>query len=90
MPPDLYSHRPIGDLRPELFDRTIPRRKAVKTRISGVFAVNMQVGPLIAAPVAAVALWQGADMLQPGLAAVLLLLGATRRSQLIYRRVLTQ
>ncbi|MFE1383485.1 hypothetical protein ACFW6S_31505 [Streptomyces sp. NPDC058740] len=50
----------------------------------------MQVGPLLAAPVAAVVLWQGAEAVQPGLAAVALLLGAARRSQLVYRRIRTE
>ncbi|MFF8604180.1 hypothetical protein ACF065_34615 [Streptomyces sp. NPDC015232] len=87
MPPDLRSFRPLGDPRPELFDRTIPRGNTVKTRTSGVFAVNMQVGPLIATPVAAAVLWHGTEAMQTGLVVVGLLLGAARRSQLVYRRV---
>ncbi|APE26752.1 hypothetical protein [Streptomyces venezuelae] len=90
MPPDRYSRRLTEGLGLELFDRTIPRGSTVKTRITGVFAVNMQLGPLLAAPVTAIALWQGPEFLQTGLAVALFLLGATRRSHLTYRRIRTE
>ncbi|MGW5003071.1 hypothetical protein ACWEP8_36070 [Streptomyces hydrogenans] len=87
MPPDLYLDRLSGEPRPKLFDRTIPPRQGSKTRISVAFAVNMQVGPLIAAPVVMILLQGGTDALQAGLVPVLLLLTAARRSHIAYRRI---
>ncbi|MFF2306053.1 hypothetical protein ACFVVP_26545 [Streptomyces sp. NPDC058128] len=90
MPPDRDSRHLTEGPGLELFDRTIPRGSAVKTRIIGVFAVNMQLGPLLAAPVIAIALWQGPELVQTGLAVTPFLLGATRRSHLTYRRIRTE
>lgn len=90
MPPDHSSRRLPAGNRPELFDRTIPRRMAVKTRISGVFEVNMQVGPFIAMPVMGIILWLGLDPLAVGAALATLLIAAARRSHLSYRRIRTE
>ncbi|MFE1230619.1 hypothetical protein [Streptomyces sp. NPDC058745] len=90
MPPDHDSSRLPEGARPEFFDRTIPRRMAVKTRISGVFEVNMQVGPFIAMPVMGIVLWFGLDTLAGGMAAAALLVAAARRSHLSYRRIRTE
>ncbi len=85
MSPDRPGHSLTGS-RPDLFDRTIPRGNGVKTRTSDAFAVNMQVGPLVVAPVVAVVLWNNAELSQAGLVMALVLLGAMRRSHLTYRR----
>lgn len=87
MPPDPCLRRLPEGPPPKLFDRTIPLGNAVKTLTVSVFAVNIQIGPLLAAPCAAVVLRQEAELLGAGLAALLLLLGATRRSHLAYRRI---
>jgi hypothetical protein len=63
---------------------------AVKTRVSGVFEVNMQVGPLIAMPMAGIVLWLGLDPLAVGAPFAGLLITAARRSHLSYRRIHTE
>ncbi|MFJ9908062.1 hypothetical protein ACIRVK_35175 [Streptomyces sp. NPDC101152] len=91
MPPDRISA--LGqslDLNwPKRFDRNIPQWAAVETRDLRDREVNMQVGAFIAAPVLGVVLVLRPEMYEPAAAAVCMLLAATRRSHVRYRRLRT-
>jgi hypothetical protein len=91
MSPDQNSHfgRLLDPYRPKRFDRNIPQTGAVETHDLRDKEVNMQVGAFIAAPVLGVVLVLRPEVYELGAAAVCLLLAATRRSYLRYRRLRT-
>ncbi|GHF01514.1 hypothetical protein GCM10018772_27970 [Streptomyces fumanus] len=91
MSPDPNSHfgRLLDPSRPKRFDRNIPQPGAVETHDLRDKEVNMQVGAFIAAPVLGVVLVLRPEAYEFGAAAVGLLLAATRRSYLRYRRLRT-
>ncbi|MDQ0780127.1 hypothetical protein QF026_008593 [Streptomyces aurantiacus] len=91
MPPDLTSAwgRSLDRLRPKRFDRNIPQQDPVETRDLRDREVNMQVGAFIAAPVLGIVLVWRPEAYDLAAAAVCVLLAATRRSYLRYRRFST-
>ncbi|MER6425509.1 hypothetical protein [Streptomyces sp. NPDC001137] len=91
MPPDRISvfGRSLDLSRPKRFDRNIPQQAAVETRELRDREVNMQVGAFIAAPVLGIVLVLRPEMYELAVAAVCMLLAATRRSHLRYRRLRT-
>ncbi|GAA4800149.1 hypothetical protein GCM10023220_30640 [Streptomyces ziwulingensis] len=91
MSPDQNSGfgRRLDPYRPKRFDRNIPQVGPVETRVLRDKEVNMQVGAFIAAPVLGVVLVSRPEAYELAAAAVCLLLAATRRSYLRYRRLST-
>ncbi|MFE7077806.1 hypothetical protein ACFU96_47815 [Streptomyces sp. NPDC057620] len=81
--------RPLDRGRPKRFDRNIPQWSAVETRDWHDREVNMQVGAFIAAPVLGIVLVWRPEAYDLAAAAVCVLLAATRRSYLRYRRFST-
>ncbi|MFE6618246.1 hypothetical protein ACFZBP_10735 [Streptomyces sp. NPDC008086] len=91
MPPDRTSGfgRSLDLDRPKRFDRSIPQQTAVETRDLHDREVNMQVGAFLAAPVLGIVLVLRPEALELAATAVCVLLAATRRSHLRYRRLRT-
>ncbi|MFI6661497.1 hypothetical protein ACIBL8_38955 [Streptomyces sp. NPDC050523] len=91
MPPDRTSAfgRSPNPVRPKRFDRNIPQQAAVETRDLRDREVNMQVGAFIAAPVLGIVLVLRPEVYDLAAAAVCMLLAASRRSHLRYRRLRT-
>ena len=91
MPPDRNSasSRSLDPTRPKRSDRNIPQQTAVETRDLHDREVTMQVGAFLAAPVLGIVLVLRPEVYHLAAAAVCMLLAATRRSQLRYRRLRT-
>ncbi|MFI9650645.1 hypothetical protein ACIHAA_30800 [Streptomyces sp. NPDC052040] len=89
MPPDrnIGFGRAFERGRPERFDRNIPQPTAVETRDLRDREVTMQVGAFVAAPVLGIVLVLRPEVYELAAAAVAMLLAATRRSHLRYRRL---
>ncbi|MGW1163523.1 hypothetical protein ACWD5Q_27010 [Streptomyces sp. NPDC002513] len=89
MPPNRNNGfgRPLERSRSERFDRNIPHAAAVETRDLRDREVNMQVGAFVAAPVLGIVLVLRPEVYELAAAAVCMLLAATRRSHLRYRRL---
>ncbi|MFE9024018.1 hypothetical protein ACFYNL_36430 [Streptomyces sp. NPDC007808] len=89
MLPDRISGfgQPLDRHWPKRSDRNIPHQAAVETRDLRDKEVMMQVGAFIAAPVLGVVLVLRPEAYELAAAAVCVLLAATRRSHLRYRRL---
>lgn len=85
MPPDRISGLPPYGGAPKWPEASIPRRGRAKPRRRCDTAVNMQLGPFLAVPFTGVVLVLRPEVAELAVAAVPLLIAATRRSCLSHR-----